>query len=295
MVRDLENELRRRTRALLDAVEPGVEFDFLRDVAAEVPMQMICILLGMPQEDRHWLFEAVEPGFDFRGSRKSFEADATAEELRGRMFAYGTDLIAQKRAEPGDDMLSIVVHATLDDVEPNALTDGELYNVLLAALQRPVRRPPATRSPAGWPRCSNDPSRWRCYAPTRRFLPGAVEEMLRWTTPSPSKRRTATRRTTLRDATIEPGEKVVVWEGSANRDDSVFAHPMDFDITRDPNPHLTFGQRDPPLPRCQPRPARDDRDVHRVARRLPRHRRHGAGRVDRGATATPESAIFPFW
>lgn len=67
MIRRVEEDLRRRTRALLDAVEPGVPFDFLVDIAAELPMQMICLLLGVPEADRHWLFEAIEPSFDFRG------------------------------------------------------------------------------------------------------------------------------------------------------------------------------------------------------------------------------------
>jgi cytochrome P450 len=69
----------------------------------------------------------------------------------------------------------------------------------------------------------------------------AIEEVLRWTTPSPSKRRTATRAADLGGHTIEAGDKVVIWEGSANRDERVFQNPMSFDIRRDPNPHLGFG------------------------------------------------------
>jgi cytochrome P450 len=239
-VRDLEHELRRRTRELLAGVRPDVEFDFLIDVAAEVPMQMICILLGMPQEDRHWLFQAVEPGFDFRGSRKSFETDTTAEELRGRMFTYGAELVARKRADPGDDMLSIVVHATFDDVEPNALTDPELYmffSLLFSAGSETTRNAIA----GGLAALLERPAQFERLRADTALLPSAVEEMLRWTTPSPSKRRTATRHTTLRGASIEPGQKVVVWEGSANRDESVFVDAMAFDIARDPNPHLSFG------------------------------------------------------
>ena len=73
------------------------------------------------------------------------------------------------------------------------------------------------------------------------LLPTAIEEMVRWTTPSPSKRRTATCATTLGGSEIEPGDKVVVWEGSANRDAAVFADADTFDVARDPNPHLGFG------------------------------------------------------
>jgi cytochrome P450 len=73
------------------------------------------------------------------------------------------------------------------------------------------------------------------------LLPTAIEEVLRWTTPSPSKRRTATTATELAGHTIEPGDKVLVWEGSANRDERVFADSMSFDVGRDPNPHVGFG------------------------------------------------------
>jgi cytochrome P450 len=73
------------------------------------------------------------------------------------------------------------------------------------------------------------------------LLPNAIEEMVRWTTPSPSKRRTATREVSLGGVTITAGQKVQVWEGSANRDELVFSDPDTFDITRKPNPHLGFG------------------------------------------------------
>lgn len=244
MVRELEDELRIRTRVLLDDLEPGVEFDLLRDVAAELPMQMICILLGVPQEERHWMFEAVEPGFDYRGRRKSFEFDTSAEELRNRMMSFGRELIASKRAQPGDDMLSIVVHATLDDVEPARLTDEELYmffSLLFAAGSETTRNAIA----GGLWALIEDPEQMlmlqRSSEERDRLLPTAIEEILRWTTPSPSKRRTATRATVLQGHDISAGDKVVVWEGSANRDESVFVDSMTFDITRSVNPHLSFG------------------------------------------------------
>ena len=85
MIRRVEDDLRRRTRILLDEVEDGVAFDFLPDIAAELPMQMICLLLGVPESDRHWLFEAVEPGFDFRGSRKASIARLSVEDAGSQM------------------------------------------------------------------------------------------------------------------------------------------------------------------------------------------------------------------
>ena len=108
-------------------MQPGVAFDFLVDIAAELPMQMICILLGVPETERHWLFHAIEPTFDFGDSRKGEVGTMSVEEAGSRMFAYGTELIAAKRAEPGDDMLSVVANATVDDPDAPSLSDLELY------------------------------------------------------------------------------------------------------------------------------------------------------------------------
>jgi cytochrome P450 len=238
MVMCMEDELRRRTRALLDRIEDGREVDFLVDVAAELPMQMICILLGVPEADRHQLWEAVDAGFDMR------EGDAGAQSLatlrQGQMLEYGAALIAEKRARPGDDMLSVVVHATLPDVDPPELSDVELYSffsLLFAAGSETTRNAIA----GGLLALLERPQQLEVLRADATLLPGAIEEMLRWTTPSPSKRRTATQRSTLGGHTIEPGEKVLFWEGSANRDERVFDRSMEFDIERDPNPHLSFG------------------------------------------------------
>ena len=100
MIGRVEGDLRARACRLLDAVVPGEPIDFVVDVAAELPMQMICILLGVPESERHWLFEAIEPQFDFGGSRKASLSQLSVEEAGSRMYSYGQELIAAKRAEP---------------------------------------------------------------------------------------------------------------------------------------------------------------------------------------------------
>lgn len=235
MIRRVEDDLRARTRRLLDAVEPGVPFDFLVDVAAELPMQMICILLGVPESERHWLFQAIEPQFDFGGSRSAAMAQMSAEEAGSRMYTYGCELIAAKRAEPTDDMLSVVANAT-----EACLSDLELYlffSLLFSAGAETTRNSVA----GGLLALIENPSQMALLREDLGELPTAIEEMVRWTSPSPSKRRTATRAVTLGGCDIEPGQKVQVWEGSANRDALVFFAPDTFDITRKPNPHLGFG------------------------------------------------------
>ncbi len=240
MIRRVEDDLRERTRQLLDEVADGVSFDFLREVAAELPMQMICLLLGIPEAERHWLFDAVEPGFDFRGSRKSFEPDVDAQDGAARMAAYGNALIAEKRRKPGDDMLSVVAQATVDDAHRPELSDGELYmffSLLFSAGAETTRNAMA----GGLLALSERPEQYRALRADPGDLGPAIEEIVRWTTPSPAKRRTATRATELRGVAISPGDKVVIWEGSANRDETVFDRPDEFDPRRDPNPHVGFG------------------------------------------------------
>jgi cytochrome P450 len=244
MIGLVEDDLRARTRRLLDAVVPGEPFDFLVDIAAELPMQMICILLGVPESERHWLFEAIEPQFDFgeaRTASTSQLSQLSAEEAGSRMYTYGQELIASKRAQPTDDMLSVVANATLDTADGPAMSDLELYlffSLLFSAGAETTRNAVA----GGLLALAEHPEQLRLLSEDLAMLPNAVEEMVRWTSPSPSKRRTATRDVVLGDVSIAAGQKVQIWEGSANRDARVFDAADEFDIARKPNPHLGFGQ-----------------------------------------------------
>jgi cytochrome P450 len=231
---------------MLATMPDGEAFDFLVGVAAEVPMQMICSLLGVPEADRHELWSAVDPGFDIRtgdAARSPYDSPSDAQQ---HMFEYGQALIASKRARPTDDMLSAVVHATLDDVDPPALSDAELYSffsLLFAAGSETTRNAIA----GGLLALIERPAQFAAVrdgvrAGDAALLATAIEEALRWTTPSPSKRRTATVPASLAGHDIAPGDKVLFWEGSANRDELAFERADEFDIARSPNPHLTFGR-----------------------------------------------------
>ena len=238
MIRRVEDDLRTRTQRLLDAVVPGEALDFVIEVAAELPMQMICILLGVPESERHWLFEAIEPQFDFGGSRKASLSQLSVEEAGTRMYTYGQELISAKRAKPTDDMLSVVANATVDE---DGLSDLELYlffSLLFSAGAETTRNAVA----GGLLALADHPDQLALLRRDPSLLPTAVEEMVRWTSPSPSKRRTATRDVELGGCAIEAGQKVQIWEGSANRDPAAFDKPDTFDIARKPNPHLGFGQ-----------------------------------------------------
>jgi cytochrome P450 len=237
MISRVQADLRERARRLLDAVVPGEPFDFLVLIAAELPMQMICILLGVPESERHWLFHAIEPQFDFGGSRKASVGQLTPEEAGSRMYTYGQELVASKRVSPTDDMLSVVANATVD----GGLSDLELYlffSLLFSAGAETTRNAVA----GGLLALAEHPPQLALLRSDLSLLPNAVEEMVRWTSPSPSKRRTATRDVELGGCLVAAGQKVQIWEGSANRDSLVFDEADTFDIMRKPNPHLGFGQ-----------------------------------------------------
>ncbi|MEH3142276.1 MAG: cytochrome P450 [Mycobacterium kyogaense] len=236
MIGRVEEDLRVRVHRLLDDVRPGAPVDVVTEIAAEIPMQMICILLGVPESERHWLFEAIEPSFDFGNARSATISRLSVEEAGSRMFAYGQELIAAKKAAPTDDMLSVVVNSA--DPELTDLESYLFFSLLFSAGAETTRNAIA----GGLLALIENPGAYAAVRAEPAALPTAIEEMVRWTSPSPSKRRTATRPTTLGGHHIEAGQKVLVWEGSANRDAAVFDHPDRFDVTRKPNPHLGFGQ-----------------------------------------------------
>jgi cytochrome P450 len=240
MIARLDADLRARAARLIDAAVERGECDFVADVAGELPMQAICILMGIPEADRHQLFEWIEHSFDFKDGRGSFETTGDVANAAAEMFEYGTALIAEKRAHPADDMLSIVCHARLDGEEPPQLTDQELqffFSLLWAAGADTTRNAIAGAVVA----FDAFPDQWSALRSCGTTPPAAVEEIVRWTHPAAYNRRTATRDVDLCGEAVRAGDKVVFWEASANRDEHVFADPFRFDLARDPNPHLGFG------------------------------------------------------
>jgi len=237
-IANLEAELRRRSRAILDAAISRGRCDFVIDVARELPLQAICILLGVPQEARTQLCDWMDTALEHAGRELGEPTEAVRAANRG-IQSYGAELIAEKRREPGDDMLSIVIHAELPGDDPPGLTDGELlmfFFLLFVAGSETTRKAiagglAALLETGEWERLRREPGRFGT----------AVEEIVRWTTPSVYKRRTLTRNLELSGQRLHAGDKLTFWEMSANRDDAVFEHPFRFDIGRDPNPHLGFG------------------------------------------------------
>jgi len=229
----LEDELRRRTRTLLTRIRSGDHIDFAQQVAREIPTQAICIVLGVPEADRLMLADWVDHGIEAPSD------EVIAEEYVRKIRRYAQGLIERKRASPQDDIFSTIVHARFE-ADGSTLSDHELRSFF--GLLFPAGAETTTRSisggmlallerPAAWLQLRDDPA----------LIRTAVEEIVRWTTPSCYKRRTATRDIRLSGKLIREGDKVTFWEMSANRDERVFEHPFEFDVARSPNRHLGFG------------------------------------------------------
>lgn len=233
----IEQDLRSRAVAIIDAALAKADCDFLVDVAAELPLQAVAQVVGVPQEDRHQVLNWANVTLDYE-DREVGEATARTQQASAEMFAYGGTLLENKRREPADDLLSVVSHGLIDG-EP--LTDIEqhmFFSLIIAAGSETTRNSIAigmlalTEHPDAFERLRDDRSR----------LPNAVEEILRWASSTPYNRRTATRDVEIGGRQIRAGDKVTLWWASANRDEAVFAEPYSFDIARNPNPHLAFGR-----------------------------------------------------
>jgi len=233
----IEEDLRGRATRVVDAALAKADCDFLVDVAAELPLQAVAQLVGVPQEDRHQLLNWANVTLDYE-DREVGEATARSQQASAEMFAYGTTLLELKRREPADDLLSVVSHGLIDG-EP--LTDMErhmFFSLIIAAGSETTRNSIAV----GMLALTERPDALDKLRDERSLVPNAVEEILRWASSTPYNRRTATRDVEIGGQQIRAGDKVTLWWASANRDESVFTDPYTFDIARNPNPHLAFGR-----------------------------------------------------
>ena len=229
----LEAELRRRTRELLEGIKAGERINFAQQVAREIPTQAICIVLGVPEHDRLMLADWIDHGIEA-------PSDAViAEEYVRKVRRYAQGLIEEKRERPQTDIFSTIVHARFE-ADGSTLSDHELRSFF--GLLFPAGAETTTRSiSGGLLTLIERPTAWQRLRADPTLLKTAVEEIVRWTTPSCYKRRTATRDVHLCGKLIREGDKVTFWEMSANRDERVFERPFEFDVARNPNKHLGFG------------------------------------------------------
>lgn len=227
----LEADLRTWADQLLDATEGNV-FDAVHGFARELPSQAICLVLGVPEPDRAPLLDALDAGIED-------ESDSiVSREATNYLREYAKGLIADKQAAPDDAIMSTIVHASYDD--GSGLSDREL--IAFFALLFPAGADTTRNAISGGMNAFvTYPDEYTRLRSDRSLVSTAIEEIVRWTTPSIYKRRTASHLTELAGQPIAAGDKVTFWEMSANRDESVFTDPFAFDLGRDPNPHVGFG------------------------------------------------------
>jgi cholest-4-en-3-one 26-monooxygenase len=236
MVRDLEQSIHKSADSIIDTVSAAGRADFVTDLSAELPLQVIAELLGVPPDDRHKMFDWSNQMVGSEDPEYQLQAEM-AMTAAMELYAYAAELFSKKRLDPRDDLMSVLTTVEVEGEQLNAM-ELELFFLLLTVAGNETTRNLMSgamhaffQNPDQWERLHND----------RTLLPSAVEEMLRFVTPVMNFRRTAMCDTELSGTKIRQGDKVVFYHASGNRDEEIFEDPDRFDIGRDPNPHIAFG------------------------------------------------------
>lgn len=234
-IAQLVDEIERRAAAVVDAVIDKGECEFVEEIAAQVPVQMICEMIGLEPELWPRMFEASN---DMIGARDDPEyAHIDPLVASGEVFALCDAVAEDRRHNPRDDLMTALVEAEIDGERLDNMELDLFFVTLIVAGNETTRNLinlstiALLEHPEQAQRLREDPSLWN----------SAVEEMLRWGSSIHNFRRTATRDTKISGVPISAGDKVVMYYASANRDEEVFENPHVFDIARTPNDHVTFG------------------------------------------------------
>ena len=238
-IASLEPHIRELCTRILDQVAPRGECDFVTEVAAELPLQVIAELIGKPQEDRHKVFDWSNRlvGFDDPEFREDPSNMEEGKKVATEMWAYAHQLAAERKRQPGNDLVSTLLHAEVDGRSLSEMEFDSFFLLLAVAGNETTRN----LISGGMLALLEHPDQKAKLLAQPELLPTAVEEMLRWVTPVVCFRRTATADTEIRGQKIREGEKVVIFYISANRDEEVFPEAERFDVARFPNEHIAFG------------------------------------------------------
>lgn len=242
MVARIEDYVHEIAREVVGGIAEQGTVDFVTEVAAPMPLRIICDMMGIPREDNQFIFEQTNHllgGLDPEYNR------TIADMLGGgwNMWNYAQQLGEKRLADPQDDITTALMHAEVDGERLSAAEFGSFFVLLCTAGNETTRNAIAhgllelSRHPDQRRKLVEDPSLW----------PTAVEEIVRWSTPVIHFRRTATTEVELPSGrhTFAEGDKVVLWYNSANRDEDVWDRPYEFDVTRTPNEHVGFGAGGP--------------------------------------------------
>jgi len=235
-VQRLRARVQARAGELVESLLRKGECDFVTEVAAELPLQVIAELLGIPEQDQGKIFDLSNRliGFDdpeFQGSMED------GKQAAAEMWLYAHQLATDRRGGDGEDLVSVLMRAEIDGQRLTELEFNNFFLLLAVAGNETTRNLLSGAMHA----LMEHPDQWERLRRDRSLLPTAVDEFLRWVTPVIHFRRTATRDVELRGRKIREGDKVVLFYPSANRDERVFDDPDRFDVGRRDNHHLAFG------------------------------------------------------
>jgi cholest-4-en-3-one 26-monooxygenase len=235
VIKALEPRLEEFARQIVDRALAKGEGDFVKDVAAELPLLAICELLGVPPEDRSIIFDLSNRliGFDDPEFRTSPD-DAQMASME--MYMYADTIAAARRECPADDIATKLLQA---EVDGGALTQEQfdVFFLLLSVAGNETTRNSITH---GMQAFFDHPDQWDLFK-KERPLDSAVEEIIRWATPVIQFQRTALSDYELGGQTIGTGDRVAIYYSAANRDETALDSPDTFDITRETNDHVAFG------------------------------------------------------
>jgi cholest-4-en-3-one 26-monooxygenase len=236
VVNELHERIDAATDVIIDDVIEKGSADFVTEMAAELPLVVIAELLGVPNEDRHRMFDWSNQMIGSEDPEYQ-AAEEVAQVASMELYAYASQLFAKKKIDPHEDLMSVLTGV---EIEGEHLSDLELelFFLLLTVAGNETTRNLISGAMVAF---FDHPDQWELLRNDRSLLPSAVEEMLRFVTPVMNFRRQSTTETELSGQTIKADQKVVFFHISANRDESVFEAPDRFDITRKPNPHIAFG------------------------------------------------------
>jgi cholest-4-en-3-one 26-monooxygenase len=231
-VERLRADLGDRAQRIARTAASSGQGDFVAQVSAELPLQAIAGLLGVPLDDRSKLFKWTN---EMVGDEDPEFADTEPLQSAAELMYYGMQLAAIKTDDPGEDIVSKLVAA---DADGQGLSDDEfgLFMVTLAVAGSETTRNAITQ---GMMAFLEHPEQWELFKSERPTT--TPDEIIRWATPVTAFQRTALVDTEVGGVSVGKGQRVVMFYRSANFDDEVFEDPFTFDIRRDPNPHVSFG------------------------------------------------------
>lgn len=237
----LEESVERRADAIIDRVIERGECDFVHDIAAPLPLEIIADMMGIPESQNEMLFRNTNIILGLGDPELVGEGGniiATALGAGAELAALMKEMAAERAETPGDDLTSQILNAELED---GALTGEELasFFVLLVVAGNETTRNAVSHGMKAL--CDNPGERAKWSADFEGVASTAVEEIVRWSSPVIFMRRSCTQDTVLGEQAMKEGDKVVLWYNSGNRDSAVFEDPYRFDVLRTPNEHVGFG------------------------------------------------------